>query len=214
MNQKVVTVLAVDDDEVCHMLLSRALGEIESRTRIVAAVDGIQALEVLRDWVEDAVGNGRVRSQVTALCLTALAQYAASDSSQAAQSLSQALEIGQSKGFRRLFLDEGPRLGTLLQALAPTVTQRRLSLYVSTLLHSFNPVLTTGQDAAPLVEPLSQQELRVLRLLAAGLSNREIAQELVVSINTVKTHLKSIYSKLNVNSRDEAREVAQELNLL
>jgi LuxR family maltose regulon positive regulatory protein len=60
---------------------------------------------------------------------------------------------------------------------------------------------------------LSQQELRVLRLLVAGLSNADIARELVVSTNTVKTHVKSIYRKLSVTSRDEAREVARELKL-
>lgn len=63
-------------------------------------------------------------------------------------------------------------------------------------------------------EPLSVQERRVLRLLAAGRSNPEIAQELVVSVNTVKTQTQSIYRKLNVNSRKEAREAARQLKLL
>ena len=65
-----------------------------------------------------------------------------------------------------------------------------------------------------LVEPLSEQERRVLRLLAAGMSNPDIARELVVSVNTVKTQLQSIYRKLNVNSRAEARAAARRLNLL
>ncbi|MGH2522525.1 MAG: response regulator transcription factor, partial [Anaerolineales bacterium] len=68
--------------------------------------------------------------------------------------------------------------------------------------------------SSPLLEPLSPQERRVLRLLAAGLSNPEIARELAVSPNTIKTQVKSIYRKLNVNTREEAREVARELNLL
>ena len=183
-----------------------------ARLRIAEGKAG-QALELLQDWAADAAENGRIRSQVTALCLEALAQNASSNPSQAAKSLSAALEIGQAKGFRRLFLDEGTRLAALLQTLLPMLTQRRLSLYATTLLHSFNPELAASPHASPLVEPLSQQELRALRLLVAGLSNREIAEELVVSINTVKTHLKSIYGKLNVNSREEAREVARELHL-
>ncbi len=99
----------------------------------------------------------------------------------------------------------------MLQAALPSQTNRSLSLYAATLLHSFNPELLAGQGAAASVEPLSPQELRVLRLLAAGLTNAEIAQELVVSTNTVKTQVKSIYRKLDVRSRDEARQVARQL---
>ncbi len=66
----------------------------------------------------------------------------------------------------------------------------------------------------PLLEPLSPQEQRVLRLLAAGLSNPEIARELVVSTNTIKTQVKSIYRKLDVSNREQAREIAHELNLV
>lgn len=68
-------------------------------------------------------------------------------------------------------------------------------------------------DIRYLLDPLSSQEERVLRLLAAGLTNPEIAQELVLSVNTVKTHVKSVYRKLNVNSRSAAREAARSLDL-
>ena len=67
--------------------------------------------------------------------------------------------------------------------------------------------------ALPLLEPLSQQEQRVLRLIAAGQSNADIARELVVSPNTVKTHVKNIYRKLNVSTREEAQAAARELRL-
>jgi LuxR family maltose regulon positive regulatory protein len=73
-----------------------------------------------------------------------------------------------------------------------------------------------GAPASPgtLVEPLSDQELRVLRLVAAGLSNPEIAGQLVVSVNTVKTHVRNIYGKLGVNNRQEAGLIARDLKLL
>ena len=125
-----------------------------------------------------------------------------------------ALAIGKAGGFRRLFLDEGVRLSAALQAVLPLLPNRTLSLYATTLLHSFNPESIAPQAASPLVEPLSPQELRVLRLLAAGRSNTAIAQELVISTNTVKTHVKNIYRKLGISSREEACEVAQELKLL
>ncbi len=171
-----------------------------------------EAKALLKEWHEDAVENGRVRSQVEVLCLKALA----SNLAEATQLLREALTIGQEKGFRRLFLDEGTRMAALLQATHSTLPNRTLSLFASTLLHSFSPnanLHLTATSSTVQVEPLSPQELRVLRLLVAGLSNADIAQELIVSTNTIKSHVKSIYRKLNVNSREEARELARELKL-
>jgi LuxR family maltose regulon positive regulatory protein len=175
-----------------------------------------EALDLLKEWQEDAARNGRVRSLAEAWGLEALAQHANADLLAAVQSLGQALTLGHAKGFRRLFLDEGPRMAALLQAALPLLP-RGLSLFASALLHSFPPELTSPSlttNSGVQVEALSQQELRVLRLLVAGLSNADIARELVVSTNTVKTHVKSIYRKLGVNSREEAREVARELRLV
>jgi LuxR family maltose regulon positive regulatory protein len=175
------------------------------------------ALEILGPWKPDAAENGRVRSQVEACLLEALAHQAEGDLEKAILPLVEALTLGQSKGFRRLFLDEGGRLAALLQAALPSIHNRILSLFASTLLHLF-PAMSTANlkvtDSTVQIEPLSQQELRVLRLLVAGMSNTEIASELVVSNNTVKTHVKSIYRKLGVKSREEAREITRELRLL
>ena len=106
----------------------------------------------------------------------------------------------------------------LLLAVLPMLAKRPISLYAATLLQLFpSEALSTlepGAASLAFVEPLSQQEVRVLRLLVAGRSNGEIASELVVSTNTVKTHVKSIYRKLNVRSRQEVRLVAKELKLL
>ncbi len=177
-----------------------------------------EALRLLQPYLADAARQGRARSQVMALCLTALAHQAAGASIEAGQTLAQALSIGREKDFRRLFLDEGRLLAGLLQDVLPRLSKRSLSLYTTTLLHLFPAEMLASlrplSDSSALVEPLSGQEMRVLRLLVAGLSNAEIAQELVVSINTIKTHVKSIYRKLNVKSRDEAREAAQELKLV
>lgn len=176
-----------------------------------------EVLVLLNQWREDALQNGRVRSLVEGLCLDALAHYADAKLSEATHSIGEALAVGQAKGFRRIFLDEGPRMAALLQAILPKLRDRSLSLYTTTLLHSFpsevtSQMTTTGSGVE--VEPLSQQELRVLRLLVAGLSNVDIARELVLSTNTIKTHVKSIYRKLNVNSRNEAGKLARELKLL
>ena len=210
-----VKMVSVENQTILHM---KKESEMFTLARLQIAEGKIDdAINLLKLWHEDAVQNGRVRSQVEALCLEALAYQADSNMVEASQSLGEALTIGQAKGFRRLFLDEGARMAALLQATLPTFHARSLSLFASTLLHSFSPEvispLTTTSSAIQ-VEPLSPQELRVLRLLVAGLSNADIAKELVVSTNTIKTHVKSIYRKLNVNSREEAREMARELKLL
>jgi LuxR family maltose regulon positive regulatory protein len=176
-----------------------------------------EALELINPYLSDAAEHGRVRSQVEALCLKALAQQAAGELHQAGLTLTHALTIGNEKGFRRLFLDEGASMALLVQEILPRLTKPVLRLYATTLLHLFSPNdVSTSQDVnspQALVEPLSQQEARVLKLLVAGLSNGEIASELIVSTNTVKTHVKSIYRKLNIRSREEARVVVKELKL-
>jgi LuxR family maltose regulon positive regulatory protein len=210
-----VKIISDKDQNVLHLQEEREVFTL-ARLRI-AEGKASEALDLLKEWQEDAAQNGRVRSLVEALGLEALAYYAEAGLSAAAQPLNQALRLGHAKGFRRLFLDEGPRMAALLQAALPTLSNRILNLYTTTLLHSFSAQEISqlpAADSTIQIEPLSQQELRVLRLLAAGLSNADIARELIVSTNTVKTHVKSIYRKLNVNSRSEAREAARELKLV
>jgi LuxR family maltose regulon positive regulatory protein len=175
------------------------------------------ALAQLDGWAEDAAAHERVRSQALILCLTALACDAAGDAERASHALTRALAVGESKGLRRTFLDLGEPLARLVRAALPTLPRRALAAYAAGLFPT-DTGSTRGKPGADgslaLLEPLSAQELRVLRLLAAGLSNPEIAQELVVSTNTIKTQVKSIFRKLDVNSRKEARDTARELELL
>lgn len=180
----------------------------------IAESNASAALQALDGWAAETAANGRIRSQVQALCLEALAHHVKSDDAKAMSLMTEALILGHAKNLRRIFLDEGPHMGALLQTILPSLPNRTLNLYATTLLHLFSSVTVPLAGAAKLVEPLSQQEVRVLRLLVNGLSNSDIARELVVSTNTVKTHVKSIYRKLNVNSREDAREVARELRLL
>jgi LuxR family maltose regulon positive regulatory protein len=201
-----------------HVLLMQKEREalILARLRI-AEGKSKEALDSLSPWERDSSANGRVQRQIEALVLEALAHHADSNLPEATALLIQSLSLGQAKGYRRIYLDEGTRMATLLQAALPSLPNRTLSLFATTLLHSFpaeSTVYLTAARSTVQIEALSQQELRVLRLLVAGLSNADIARELVVSNNTIKTHVKSIYRKLNISSRDEARVVARELKLL
>lgn len=116
----------------------------------------------------------------------------------------------------RLFLDAGEQMAILLRSLLPQMHDQPLLPYIHTLLSAFpgKPQNGTQTQAASLIEPLSPQEMRVLRLLVQRRSNAEIARELVVSVNTVRTQVQSIYNKLGVHSRSAASEVARELRLI
>ena len=151
--------------------------------------------------------------------LLSLAHAACLESSQARQWLQQALSQARSTGLVRLFLSEGEPLARLLRQLAPTLQEPALRSYAQSILRAFaQPAEADISDLARskglLVEPLSAQEQRVLRLLATGRSNREIAHDLVVSVNTVKDHAKHLYRKLGVSNRLQAGEVARHLKLI
>jgi LuxR family maltose regulon positive regulatory protein len=131
--------------------------------------------------------------------------------------LLEVLAQAQSEGYQRLFLDEGALLLDLLRALVADARPGALRAYLRRMLVAVQLHDAHAPDAsagAGLLEPLSPQEQRVLQLLARGLSNGEIAQALVVSPNTVKTHLRNIYRKLDVTTRRAAREAARQLGLL
>jgi LuxR family maltose regulon positive regulatory protein len=107
-----------------------------------------------------------------------------------------------------MFVDEGPPMASLLGSVSASPA------YVQELLTAAGHTVRTRPAKQDLLEPLSDRELDVLRLLASDLSGPAIARELVVSLNTVRTHTKSIYTKLAVNSRRAAVRRAEELNLL
>ncbi len=184
-----------------------------------------EALRLLEHWQIAAHQQGRIRSEVEVLILMALSHRAQSCEEQATLRLREALDLTSAEGYLRLFLDEGEELVILLRAVYPTLRKERLGRYVHTLLltRAFPQLEQLALSASEppgtasridLLEPLSPQEQRVLRLLAAGYTNPEIAEALVVSINTVKTQVQSIYRKLNAKNRKEAREVAGHLNQL
>jgi LuxR family maltose regulon positive regulatory protein len=126
---------------------------------------------------------------------------------QALTVLKRALSLAEPEGYVRTFVDEGAPMAALLRhALSQGIARN----YVNRLLSAF------GEPAAvsPLVEPLTRCELEVLRLIADGLRNQEIADRLVISVATVKRHVTNIYGKLGVTRRIQAVAQAQEPGLL
>lgn len=187
---------------------------------LLAQGEAGQALRLLDGRLAEAHAEGRRSSELEIIVLRALAHLARGDLSRAKQEIIPALKQAQPEAYLRLFLDEGDPMRRLLQAVLPAVRDEPLGEYVRTILRAFpspksrrQPISSPSLQSAPFIEPLSRQEQRVLRLLAAGCSNPEIAEELVVSVNTVKTHVKSIYRKMDVTSRREVRDTVRALNL-
>jgi LuxR family maltose regulon positive regulatory protein len=181
---------------VAHLLIAQ--GQIQ------------EALASLQHWQAEAHEMGRGRSEIQILAIIALAYLAQGDLSQAKQFLLQALEMARPEGHRRVFLDEGEKMVTLLRIILPDRREEPMYSYLRDLVFAAAGSSSTTSAA----NQLSPQEQRVLRLLASGRSRPEIARELVVSVNTIKTQVHSIYRKLQVTSRKEACDMARRLHLL
>jgi ATP/maltotriose-dependent transcriptional regulator MalT len=169
-----------------------------------------RTLALLRPLLQRAETEGRMGIAIEALALQALACSRRGDHAGAMVALERALRIAEPEGYVRLFADLGLPMAQLLQEAR---TRDVLPEYVGKLLAAFD-----GDRAIPaarsLPEPLSLRELGVLKLIAAGLTNREIAETLVISAETVKKHTSAIYSKLGASNRTEAANKARELGLL
>ena len=154
--------------------------------------------------------GGRAGSVVEVHLVRALVHHADGDPDAAAADLAAALTEGVPAGFCRLFLDEGQAMVELLGRLTRAAAS-------DTRSHAEQPLAAAGRSspARPAAEEgLSERELDVLRLLATELSGPEIAGQLYVSVNTLRTHTKHIFSKLDVNTRRAAVRRASELGLL
>lgn len=168
-------------------------------------------LKRLHNHVE-AIHNRRYLIEV--LALEALYHNALGDETAATAALQRSLALAEPSGFIRLYVDLGPRMGHLLAGLGG---HGRLGAYASLILTAFPAPPTTAQGPsvkAALVEPLTEREREVLSFLARRYSNKEIAQELTISVVTVKRHTINIYQKLNVQSRRDAVREAELLGIL
>jgi LuxR family maltose regulon positive regulatory protein len=207
------------EQEAGHTSISflRVLEYIPLARIYIAQREFDKALAVLKPLLPMVEKAGWMWFGLEIMTLQAIAYQHQGDTTQALAVLERALTLAEPDGFVRIFIDNGPPLGELLQQAAA----RGIAVdYVGKLLAAFfageeqGPPESSATPASTLAEPLSERELEVLQLIAAGLSNREIAEQLVVAISTVKTHLNNIYGKLNVSSRTQAIARARALKLI
>ena len=192
-----------------HATLARLLLAQGTRDR---ANHGIgEAMELTERLLAAAEDGGRKGSAIDILVVQALARHARDDVAGALASLHRAVAMAEPEGYVRVVVDEGPPMATLLKL---AVKQTNPPSYVRRLLAA----TATAEGPTPveqsLIEPLSERELEVLRLLESDLDGPDIARELTVSLSTVRTHTRNIYAKLGVNSRRAAVRRAAELGLL
>jgi LuxR family maltose regulon positive regulatory protein len=175
------------------------------------------ALAGLEPFRQQMEAQGWADEGLRAMVLQAVALHLKGANASAMQLLGEALALAELGGFIRLFVDEG---APMAQLLGEAASHGVMAAYIGKLLSAFDaekrksegkPALPAAQ---PLIEPLSQRELKILQLIAQGLSNREIGERLFLALDTVKGHNRNIFDKLQVKSRTEAVARAHELGLL
>jgi DNA-binding CsgD family transcriptional regulator len=216
--------LTADDEliyprEPAYLVLARVLIARGHIDQVLGLVEGLYLA---------ATAQGRIGSVIEIRAIQALALAAGGDDAGAVTALASALMLAQAQGYVRVFVDEGPPmaalLGTLLaaQRTDPTKVGDVPVDYLGRLVRAFaQDGAGSATDMAPsnalvpgLAIPLSERELEVLRLLAAGEPNREIADQLYLALNTVKKHVTHIFEKLGAANRTEAAARARQLGLL
>ncbi len=216
--------LSVDDDlgflhEYEHITLARVLIAQYQDDRKDASIHA--AVRLLARLLQAAKEGSRMGSVIEILILQALAFQAQGNITDALPTLERALALAEPEGFVRIFAAEGKLMAELLKRLETKSGTLERKQYIRKLLSSYdvpsgNTSVEKKYEGHPqtLVEPLSERELEVLRLLRTDLKGPEIARELMVSLSTMRTHTQNIYAKLGVNDRRAAARRAEELNLL
>jgi LuxR family maltose regulon positive regulatory protein len=202
-------------DEAAQLVRQYAMPLMQARV-LIAQDDPSAALAVLEPERQQAEAKRLPQRLLLVLAVQSVVLFAQGEKDQAVQVLAEALVLAEPGGYIRLFVDEGALMAQiLLEAAARGIKPD----YVARLLAAFEGEPKEERQAASvpapssLIEPLSPRELEILKLIAQGLSNREIGERLFLALDTIKGHNRKIFDKLQVQSRTEAIARAHELGL-
>jgi LuxR family maltose regulon positive regulatory protein len=184
-----------------------------------------EARQLLARLLPPAEEAGRISRAIEILAMQAVSASAQQEHAEALAALNHALDLAEQEGYIRTFIDEGEPMRMLLLDYQSEIKKRiserieidalRLLTYSDKLLAAFSqPALVEKPKQDAILEPLSERELDVLRLIATGRTNQEIADILVIALSTVKSHINNIYGKLGTNRRTQAIAIAREKGLL
>jgi LuxR family maltose regulon positive regulatory protein len=167
-----------------------------------------EILDLARRLTEQTAKLGQVLAHISALLLQTQALALQGQHTQAKEKLIQALTLAEPGKLIRIFPDSSPALLNLLHLLA---AEQPGNAFLAAVVAAFEQA---NRPPSWLADSLTQRELEILGLIAAGLTNKAIEERLVVSRNTVRTHIKNLYSKLSVSSRTQAVRKGKELGLI
>ena len=227
--------LSVDDElsylhEFDHLTLARLLLARDQSDRTDRSI--IEAMGLLERLLKAAEEGGRMGCVIEILVLKTLAYHVQGDTPAARVPLERALRLAEPEGYVRMFVDEGEEMRLLISDFRLWIEKQsrghdsKLIGYVDRLLAAFpqpagvqqskiyNHLSPYSGEKSAILDPLSQRELEVLRMLKTELSGPEIARELVIALSTIRTHTQSIYTKLNVKNRRAAVKRAEELDVI
>jgi LuxR family maltose regulon positive regulatory protein len=174
--------------------------------------------KIERELLQSNITQFGVNWEIETYTLLALALAGQRRTPEALDALNLALIKAEQNGFVRILLDEGEPMAALLKLAYQNLPEGRAKKYAQTLYGLAQPLSQETENRRPaqpsMLDPLSEREIEVLHLIAAGFSNKLIAERLYLAESTVKTHLKHIYSKLAVESRTQAVSRARELKLI
>ena len=204
-----------------HITLARVLVAHYRKDGVTQSID--DALALLERLRKAAEQGGRGGSVIEIMTLQTLAYQAQGNIALALQSLAETLSLAEPERYVRLFIDEGLPMAELLHAaklkgIRPAYTTRLLTLSASKIEQRLDKsdisTQTPVSSTIATVDPLSTRELEILSLIAVGKKNQEIADQLIISLNTVRYHTKNLYRKLGVNKRTQAVAKAQAQGLI
>jgi LuxR family maltose regulon positive regulatory protein len=199
-----------------YLLLARI--RITQEREAPGTIDLDAVIRLLERLLQVAETDQRMADRIVMLALLALAHAAKRDPQQALVALAMALALAEPEGYIRTFVDEGAPMRSLLIAqhahISDSDVGKRQRAYIERLLDAFPQDDLAAATASTGSELLSQRERTVLQLLAAGRSIQEIATSLIISPSTARTHVRHIYTKLDVHNRVQALQRARSLHLL
>ena len=197
-------VRAFEHATLARLLLAQGTHDLEPQT-----IE--QSIDLTVRLLAAAEHGGATGNVIDVLVVQAVARHASGDPEGALATLDRAVALAEPEGYVRVFADEGSPMGAVLKRAAK---RPNASSYVRRLLAAVVTSEGRPPELQPLIEPLSEREFEVLRLLESDLDGPDMARELTVSLATFRTHTRNVYAKLGVNSRRAAVRRAAELGLL